>query len=138
MHPEKDDDTIGNRTDSIREYEIELIRDISPGLLEELEKLPKDKILLVVIKGPSIGEKFFINKQFLNIGRSSESDILLDDITVSRHHALIEKKESGYTIKDLESLNGTYINGNIVNETELNNGDRIQIGKYVFLFFVSK
>jgi len=132
-----DNNSINNRTDSIREQEIELIKDISPGLIEELKKLPKDKILLVVIKGPSIGEKFFINRQVLNIGRSSESDILLDDITVSRHHAVIEKKDSAYIIKDLESLNGTYINGNIVNEKELSNGDRIQIGKYVFLFFIS-
>ena len=134
---QEDNNSINNRTDSIREQEIELIKDISPGLIEELKKLPKDKILLVVIKGPSIGEKFFINRQVLNIGRSSESDILLDDITVSRHHAVIEKKDSAYIIKDLESLNGTYINGNIVNEKELSNGDRIQIGKYVFLFFIS-
>jgi len=134
---QEDNNSINNRTDSIREQEIEFIKDISPGLIEELKKLPKDKILLVVIKGPSIGEKFFINRQVLNIGRSSESDILLDDITVSRHHAVIEKKDSAYIIKDLESLNGTYINGNIVNEKELSNGDRIQIGKYVFLFFIS-
>jgi pSer/pThr/pTyr-binding forkhead associated (FHA) protein len=134
---QENNNSINNRTDSIKEQEIEFIKDISPGLIEELKKLPKDKILLVVIKGPSIGEKFFINKQILNIGRSSESDILLDDITVSRHHAVIEKKDSAYIIKDLESLNGTYINGNIVNEKELNNGDRIQIGKYIFLFFIS-
>ena len=134
---QEDNNLKNNRTDSIKEQEIEFIKDISPGLIEELKKLPKDKILLVVIKGPSIGEKFFINKQVLNIGRSAESDILLDDITVSRHHAVTEKNDSTYVIRDLESLNGTYINGNIVNETELNNGDRIQIGKYVFLFFIS-
>ena len=134
---QEDNNLKNNRTDSIKEQEIEFIKDISPGLIEELKKLPKDKILLVVIKGPSIGEKFFINKKVLNIGRSAESDILLDDITVSRHHAVIEKNDSSYIIRDLESLNGTYINGNIVNEIELNNGDRIQIGKYVFLFFIS-
>ncbi len=134
---QKNDNSRNNRTDSIKEQEIELIKEISPGLLEELKKLPKDKIVLIVIKGPSIGEKFFINKNMLSIGRSSESDILLDDITVSRHHAIIEKREDNCIVKDLESLNGTYINGCIVDEKDLNNGDRIQIGKYIFLFFIS-
>ncbi len=82
-------------------------------------------------------EEIQLNIKHKAVGQISESDILLDDITVSRHHAVIEKKDSEYIIKDLESLNGTYINGNIVNEKELSNGDRIQIGKYIFLFFIS-
>ena len=128
-----------SHTDSIKDQEIELMKEISPQLLEELKKLPGNKAGLLTIKGPIIGEKFFLGKDSLSIGRSAESDILLDDITVSRHHAIIEKKESTvFAIRDLESLNGTYLNGVIAGESDLENGDRIQIGKYVFLFFISE
>ncbi|MBM3705287.1 MAG: FHA domain-containing protein [Actinobacteria bacterium] len=124
-----------NKTDSIKQQEIEFIKEISPEIMEELKKVSKGNAGLLVIKGPSVGEKFMIRKPVLTIGRSSESDILLDDITVSRHHAIIEKKESEHEVRDLESLNGTYLNGNIVNQSILKNGDRVQIGKYIFLFF---
>ncbi len=134
----KDEILKNSHTDSIKDQEIESIKEISPQILEELKKLQGDKAGLLTIKGPIIGEKFFLVKDDLSIGRSSESDILLDDITVSRHHAIIEKKENVFTIKDLESLNGTYLNGLIAGQSPLKNGDRIQIGKYVFLFFVSE
>jgi pSer/pThr/pTyr-binding forkhead associated (FHA) protein len=123
------------KTDSIKEQDIELVKELSPDIMDKLRKVPKDRIGLIVIKGPSIGEKFFLNKPELSIGRSSDSDILLDDITVSRHHAIIEIIDGDYVIKDLGSLNGTYLNGKIVNESKLSSGDRIQIGKYIFLFF---
>ncbi|MBM3706717.1 MAG: FHA domain-containing protein [Actinobacteria bacterium] len=123
------------KTDSIKEQEIELVKEIPQNILDILQKVPKDRAGLIVIKGPSIGEKFLLKKPSLFIGRRSDSDILLDDITVSRNHAVIEKTNEGYIIKDLESLNGTYLNGEIVNKSRLNNGDRIQIGKYIFLFF---
>ena len=134
----KEEISKNSHTDSIKDQEIESMKEISPQILEELRKLPRDRAGLLTIKGPSIGEKFFLTKDNLSIGRSSESDILLDDITVSRHHAEIEKKKNIFTIRDLESLNGTYLNGEIVNESGLENGDRIQIGKYVFLFFISE
>lgn len=125
-----------SHTDSIKDQEIESIKEFSPQILEELKKLPKDRVGLLTLKGPIIGEKFFISKDNFSIGRSSESDILLDDITVSRNHAVIEKTKSVFTIRDLDSLNGTYLNGKISNRSGLKNGDRIQIGKYVFLFFI--
>lgn len=134
----KDEISKNSHTDSIKDQEIELIKEISPQILEELKNLSGNKAGLFTIKGPIIGEKFFLGKGSLSIGRSSESDILLDDITVSRNHAIIEKKESVYTIRDLESLNGTYLNGVIAGQSGLENGDRIQIGKYVFLFFISE
>jgi pSer/pThr/pTyr-binding forkhead associated (FHA) protein len=126
-----------NITDSIKEQKIEFIKEISFEILEDLKRIPKDSVGLVVIKGPSIGEKFFIAKPIFNIGRSADSDILLDDITVSRKHAVIKKIDNKHVLTDLGSLNGSYVNGVIVNEIELNNGDKIQIGKYVFLFFSS-
>ncbi len=124
-------------TGSIKEQEIELIKEISQEILDRLKSLPKNKTGLMVIKGPIIGEKFFIDKQIFTIGRNPDSDILLDDITVSRQHAVIEKTGDEYAIKDMESLNGTYLNGDIIEHSKLRNGDRIQIGKYLFLFFLS-
>lgn len=64
-----------------------------------------------------------------------DSDILLDDITVSRQHAIIEKHNEEFIMRDLGSLNGSYVNGEIINESKLHNGDKLQIGKYIFLFF---
>jgi len=134
----KDEISKNSLTDSIKDQEIESIKEISPQILEELKKLHGNKAGLLTIKGPIIGEKFFLSKGSLSIGRSAESDILLDDITVSRHHAIIEKKENVFAIRDLESLNGTYLNGVIAGQSDLENGDRIQVGKYVFLFFISE
>lgn len=132
-----DKENQNNITDSIKEQEIEIIKEISQDILEKLRSLPKNKIGLMVIKGPIIGERFFIDKSVFTIGRNPDSDILLDDITVSRQHAVIEKIGDDYLIKDMESLNGTYINGKIIELSKLNSGDRIQIGKYLFLFFSS-
>lgn len=124
-----------NKTESIGEQKIELTEEISPDILDELKKIPKGKEGLIVIKGPNIGEKFFLTKSKFNIGRSSDSDILLDDITVSRRHAVLEKIEDYYRLVDLDSLNGSYVNGKRVENSKLADGDRIQIGKYIFLFF---
>ena len=124
-----------SRTDSIKQQEIELIREISPEILEALKKIPGGNAGLIVLKGPIPGEKFIIKKSVFSIGRSPESDILLDDITVSRQHAVIEKSGQDYILKDLGSLNGTYLNGEIINEAALSHSDKIQIGKYIFIFF---
>ncbi|MCL4386653.1 MAG: FHA domain-containing protein [Cyanobacteria bacterium] len=69
------------------------------------------------------------------MGRDANSDIFLDDITISRKHAQIEKTDNNYKIIDMGSLNGVYINGKLVEEKILENGDKIQIGKYVFYYF---
>ncbi|MCL4378616.1 MAG: FHA domain-containing protein [Actinobacteria bacterium] len=132
-----DNNNKNNKTNSIGEQKAELIKEISQDILEDLKKIPRDRVGLVVIKGPGIGEKFFIDKQVLSIGRNTDSDILLDDITVSRKHAVIEKNNDKFVLVDLGSLNGSYVNSEIVNSRELRNGDKIQIGKYVFMFFSS-
>jgi hypothetical protein len=132
-----DNNNKNNKTNTIGERKAELVKEISQDILEDLKKIPRDRVGLVVIKGPGIGEKFFIDKQVLNIGRNTDSDILLDDITVSRKHAVIEKTNDKFILADLGSLNGSYVNGEIVNSAELRNGDKIQIGKYMFMFFSS-
>lgn len=124
-----------NKTDSINIQEIELVKELTQDIIDHLKKIPRDKSGIMVIKGPNIGDKFYLTEEKFTIGRSVDSDILLDDITVSRQHAIIERQNKAYIMRDLGSLNGTYINGEIINESKLNNGDKLQIGKYVFLFF---
>ncbi|MCK5566928.1 MAG: FHA domain-containing protein [Actinomycetia bacterium] len=127
-----------NSTESIREYKADITEEISENIIRQLKQIPSGKIGLLVIKGPNIGDKFFIEKDEFLIGRSPESDVLLDDITVSRKHAILRKDADNYRLTDAGSLNGSYLNGNIVEEAVLSNGDRIQIGKYIFLYFSIK
>jgi len=123
------------KTESIIDKKIEGIEKIASTILEDIKKVPKGSSGLVIIKGPNIGDKFLINKSKLTIGRNLESDIFLDDITVSRKHAVLKRSGNDFLIKDLGSLNGSYVNGEIVDNVVLKNGDRVQIGKYIFLFF---
>ncbi|MCD4669890.1 MAG: FHA domain-containing protein [Actinomycetia bacterium] len=129
---------IKNITESIRGQRIDIFDELPESILTELKKIAAGKSGLLVIKGPNIGDKFFIDKKEYSIGRSPESDVLLDDITVSRKHAILKKDGDSYRLIDAGSLNGSYVNSNIVEEAILKNGDRIQIGKYIFLYFSIK
>jgi hypothetical protein len=101
-----------------------------------VEPLEKGKALLVIKKGPDTGMSFTINREVIGIGRHPESDIFLDDITVSRRHAEIRRSEDSFTLVDTGSLNGTYLNRERIDNSSLQNGDEIQVGKYRLLFFV--
>lgn len=127
-----------NNTESIREYKVDIKEEISEKILMQFKKILPGKRGLLVAKGPNIGDEFYIEKDEFIIGRSPESDVLLDDITVSRKHALLIKDGDDYRLLDAGSLNGSYLNGNIVEEAILSNGDRIQIGKYIFIYFSIK
>ncbi len=94
--------------------------------------------VLVIQKGPDVGLTYVLDKDKTTVGRSTDSDIFLDDITVSRNHAVIlrskvENKYS-YTIKDVGSLNGTYVNRNRIEEIELVGGDEVQVGKFKLVY----
>lgn len=90
--------------------------------------------VLVVRKGPQPGERFFIDRGKLTIGRDPESDIFLNDITVSRAHAVVECVDNVVSVRDAGSLNGTYVNGELVESGVLSNGDVVQIGTFQMLF----
>ena len=100
--------------------------------------LPKDQGILIALSGPSISSRFLLDSQSVKIGRDLNNEICFDDITVSRSHALIEKSEAGYTIKDLGSLNGTYLNAVAIKNSSLVAGDDIQIGKYHLTLFIGE
>ena len=94
--------------------------------------------MLIVYRGPGKGSRFLLSES-TTIGRSPESEIFLDDVTVSRKHALISLSGAGaFDMKDFGSLNGTYVNAKPVAEVTLSSGDEIQIGKFHMLFFGGK
>jgi len=90
---------------------------------------------LVVRKGAQLGERFFLDSPRLSVGRDPKSDIFLNDMTVSRTHAVLMVAESGVTVTDSGSLNGTYVNGSLVDAAELHNGDLVQIGTFQMAFY---
>jgi len=103
------------------------------SIIEEVSKA-HDKAMVVINKGSNVGSRFLITSAVSSIGRASASDIFLDDVTVSRAHAVIEKNESGFSINDAGSLNGTYVNNISTARQDLKSGDQIQIGKFHLLF----
>jgi pSer/pThr/pTyr-binding forkhead associated (FHA) protein len=90
--------------------------------------------VLIVRKGPQPGERFFVDRDRLVIGRDPVSDIFLNDMTVSRAHATVECSANVVSVKDAGSLNGTYVNGEIVDSAVLSSGDVLQIGTFQMLF----
>jgi len=90
--------------------------------------------LLVVRSGPDAGSSFRLEQPVIAIGRHPDSDIFLDDITVSRRHVTVERDADGYALHDAGSLNGTYVNKKRVDESPLRYGDEVQIGRYRLSF----
>jgi hypothetical protein len=99
---------------------------------------PADRAMVVIHRGPAKGARFLIDQNEVAIGRSTDSPVFLDDVTVSRKHAVIEGREGIFTLRDLGSLNGTYLNNQTVSESQLATGDEIQIGKFHLLFISKK
>ena len=98
----------------------------------------QDHSMVVIHRGPAKGARFLISENICSIGRSPESSIFLDDVTVSRAHAQISKSSEGFEISDLGSLNGTYVNNGSVKSVSLKTGDEIQVGKYHLIFIQAK
>jgi pSer/pThr/pTyr-binding forkhead associated (FHA) protein len=89
-----------------------------------------------VKRGPNAGSTFLIERDETSVGRNTDSDVFLDDVTVSRTHASILRRDDGsFFVRDSGSLNGTYVNGEQVDETKLASGDEVQIGKFKLVFF---
>jgi FHA domain len=107
-------------------------------LVEEegpMDERPIEGIALVVRSGGGRqGETFPLDGERVEIGRSPDADVFLDDVTVSRSHAQLVRDDGGYTIEDSGSLNGTYVNRRRVEKATLEDGDEVQIGKYRLTF----
>jgi FHA domain/zinc-ribbon domain len=103
-----------------------------------VEALPPGAGLLVVRRGPNAGSRFLLDADVTTAGRHPESDIFLDDVTVSRRHAEFRKSEEGFAVRDVGSLNGTYINRERIDEALLQGGDEVQIGKFRLVFLTGR
>ena len=89
---------------------------------------------IVITRGPGAGSRFSLVSEAVQLGRHPNSDVLLDDVSVSRQHARIVRRTDSYVVQDLGSLNGTYVNGERVDEAPLRHGDEVQIGLYKLVF----
>jgi pSer/pThr/pTyr-binding forkhead associated (FHA) protein len=100
--------------------------------------LPEGSALLLVMRGPNAGSRFRLDGDLTTAGRHPDSDIFLDDVTVSRRHAEFYRQGGFFTVRDVGSLNGTYVNRERIEEAQLSGGDEVQIGKFRLLFLTSQ
>ena len=98
------------------------------------EQPPAGTALLVVKRGPNAGSRFLLDSAVTTAGRHPESDIFLDDVTVSRRHAEFVREGGGFVVRDVGSLNGTYLDRQRIEQAGLAGGDEVQIGKYRLVF----
>jgi ribosomal protein L40E len=127
----------------VREEAVESTLSYTP---EEAEEEATPSLEEMGIKGPALvvrsgggrtGETFHPAGERTTIGRSPECEIFLDDVTVSRKHAVVVERDGSFYIEDLGSLNGTFLNRRRIETGELEDGDEVQIGKYRLTFLVS-
>jgi len=112
--------------------------DLTAEEMDSIAALPSGSALLIVRRGPGAGSRFLLDQDVSVAGRHSEADIFLDDVTVSRRHASFNRAGARFTVSDLGSLNGTYVNGDVVDNASLADGDEVQVGKYRLTFFASR
>ena len=119
----------GGEEPSTLTYKIAETGDFQPIDIEEM--VAEEGAALVIRSGGGrAGESFAVDQDRMSIGRTPDAPIFLDDVTVSRNHALLVRRRDGLYIDDLGSLNGTYVNRHRIESHLLNDGDEIQVGKF--------
>ena len=103
--------------------------------LQTISRLADDTALLIATRGALSGSRYLLDEDEVTVGRDPRADILLDDSTVSRQHAVFRRENGAYTVIDAGSLNGTYVNRQRVDKATLKNGDEIMIGKFRLIYF---
>ena len=104
--------------------------------VEGAAEIPGGAGMLIVTRGPKRGSRILLDQPLTTAGRHPDSDIFLDDITVSRRHAEVAHDGQRFVVSDVGSLNGTYVNRERIEERELHDGDELQVGKYKLAFVV--
>lgn len=104
---------------------------------EAVQSLAPGTALLVVNYGPNAGSRFLLDSDLTTAGRHPNSDIFLDDVTVSRRHAEFHRRGRTFAVRDLGSLNGTYVNRERIEEQVLASGDTVRIGKFGLVFLAA-
>jgi pSer/pThr/pTyr-binding forkhead associated (FHA) protein len=115
-----------------------VVADPDAGAAVPAEIGPAAQPSFVVVKGPDTGERFVLSGEEVTIGRDPESDIFLNDVTVSREHAVVSLEGDDVSVVDRGSLNGTYVNGSIVDQARLADGDHVQVGRFLLVFFAGE
>ena len=120
-------------------FRADFLADAEPPAQDQpvsgVDALPAGSALLVVKRGPNAGSRFLLDRVSTSAGRHPDSDIFLDDVTVSRRHAEFRRQRDGFHVSDVGSLNGTYVNRDRIDEVLLQGGDEVQIGKFRLVFF---
>jgi len=114
--------------DTTAAYQLDETGEIKPVDLEEV--VAEGATLAIRSGGGRAGEVFELAGEQMRIGRSPDAEVFLDDVTVSRNHALLVRRRDGMYVDDLGSLNGTYVNRHRIESHRLTNGDELQVGKY--------
>jgi len=113
--------------------------DVTVDEQDAIAALPSGSALLVVRRGPNVGARFLLDADLTTVGRHPDADIFLDDVTVSRRHAEFLRSGLNFEVKDLGSLNGTYLDGNRIDGTiHLADGAEVQVGKFRLTFYASR
>ncbi|MDO5634782.1 MAG: FHA domain-containing protein [Micrococcus sp.] len=106
--------------------------------LEAIAALPARTALLVAQSGPNQGARYLLDEDVTTVGRHPEADIFLDDVTVSRRHAEFRRTDAGFDVADCNSLNGTFVNGDRVDQVTLRNGMKVQVGKFRLTYYTAQ
>lgn len=115
---------------------LEERHELDEELGDALADLPDGMGMVVVRRGPNAGSRYMLEAEATALGRHPDSDVFLDDITVSRRHAVIRRMGEEYVINDAGSLNGTYVNHERTEQAELAHLDEVQIGRFVLIFLL--
>jgi len=127
------------RFQGIGEPQVDAGAEVAPHLSSAdqatVDALRAGTALLVVLRGPNTGARFLLDSDEVSSGRHPDSDIFLDDVTVSRKHASFRREGDRFLVRDVGSLNGTYVNRQRIDEATLHTGDEVQIGKFRLVFY---
>ena len=128
---------VSNSPANYLQEQLALLSTEDRAVVSEIQSSQGEKAMILITRGSHKGSRFLITAEGASIGRSAESAIFLDDVTVSRTHATVQKNGKDFVLKDAGSLNGTYINNMSISEHTLVSGDEFQIGKFHLLFIGS-
>jgi pSer/pThr/pTyr-binding forkhead associated (FHA) protein len=141
----EDNDNVPQETDTTLTFGNEfgaqlaaLEGEVTTDEREAIAALPSGSALLVVRRGPTAGARFLLDADLTTVGRHPDADIFLDDVTVSRRHAQFLRNGTRFEVKDLGSLNGTYLNGERIATEPLGDRSEVQVGKFRLTFYASR
>lgn len=110
---------------------------LSPADQAMVDALRPNTALLIALRGPNTGARYLLDANEVSVGRHPKSDIFLDDVTVSRRHAIFVRRGNQFEVQDIGSLNGTYVNRELTDGAVLNTGDEVILGKFRLTYYAS-